>query len=540
MTISAYLNLGAGNTADVLVQNAVALLTQPAGAFTYYGRGIGDVSINIRGAVDCTWGPFPEMVSLKPHNDQTVAITWSVEFNIPTCGDARYTGPMEFQYDTVIGIDTGGVSDRTYKGFLRIAQNRRRQGDHTVRTSADEYREKINPPLLAGFRRGERNFTTSADKCRLDFSISDTELRGPNVPPPNVVEADAEHSLSTAQAGRLYEYMGSLSATYTIPKGNDLGVFDAIAVFKATLEDRLSGLRKAGVLKVFKKKPGILPVSFSATDASIYQEVRVRLDMKYRLVGVRLADILNSGGLWRPVPGSDWDKWSSSLVIPWGPRGGAGLKGYYPGEEQIVDLCARIPPDPIVTTTRPRPRIKPPRPSMQPASPATVFPPPAAAESWLSYSAMTRVETDSGTVVGKTLPGSPIRDATAAAGWNASSGMGQSQDQVVAPNDAHLQLGRTSGETFTQQRTSPTVFVFLSGYAVRAGYQIPTPELVSVNGAELVACNRADRGEYFEQGIVGQGGLDGGVPIYGAKWNLRYALLGDASLRARSRSRRTR
>ncbi len=322
ITIEAYLNLGPGVSSDALVNNAVSLLSQPGGALSYVGRGFGDIVVNLRGAMDVCYGPIPKLVHLSPRgSDQTAKITWTVEFHLPTCSDARYRGPMEFNYQTSVSHDRGGLATRAYKGFIRIANGRANQKDRTVRESADGWREKIYPPLLAGFRRvnppGE--FSLSADKCRLDFTITDEELGGENVPPLNVIEAEADHSYSTAQPGRMFDWVGSVSATYDIPKGNGLGLTDAIKAFSSLAEDRLDKLLngKAGdkpgpapalrnkdfVATFGSEKPAIIPIAFTVSESSIYGQQRVRLDMKYRVAGASLLQIINHGGLFRAAPG---------------------------------------------------------------------------------------------------------------------------------------------------------------------------------------------------------------------------------------------
>jgi|GEM_PF-2170991 len=532
--VSAYLSLDLAVPADVLTQTAVELLTQPACSFKYLGRGIGNVTINLGGSSDVVWGPFPVILTLKPYHNQTVKIVWEVTFAIPTCNDARYTGPAEFNYTTSISIDKGGISTRVYSGFIRIAQNRINPRNHTVATSADVWREKINPPLITGFRRIPGDFRISEDKCRLDFTIRDEEIPGENIPPRDVVEASAEHSY-TSEAGKLTAWVGSLGATYEIPKLDGLGLNSAIQSFLGLATDRLSLLRD---LTKSKQGIGIIPVTFHIADVSIYAQMRVRIEMKYRVVGTLLSVILNSGGLWRPVPDSDWDLWSTSIKANIGPRGVAGLKSYYPGEEQIVDLCARIPQDKPTKSQNPNPNrpargTRKPGGRFVPSNLPSVFPPapvdpfaPKPGASWLGYNAMIRFETDSGTVAAVTLPDSPLVTDDTLPTFNA---MAVLPDATTSPSlvgaDGHVTPSRGDpGGAFSQQRTVPMTFIFLEGWAIRAGYEIPPPELVSVGDVDLIPANRLDCGEGFQQSIIGQGGVYGSIPIYAASWRYRYLL----------------
>ena len=559
VTVSAYLNQGLGGTSDATVQSAIVLLTQPGGTFKYYGRGFGGINVNLKGASDCLWGPFPKVVSLDPlGSNQTVKIVWTIEFHLPTCADARYRGPMEFNYGTNITVDRSGLTSRVYKGFIRIANGRLNAQNRRVFDSADIWREKINPPLLAGFRRIPGTFELSHDKCKLDFSITDEELPGDNVPPANVIEVQSEHSYSPAQPGRIFDWVGNLSATYEIPKGSGLGEAAAVQAFKALAEDRLSQFLRLGQVvfgpaadvaigfglavavallhgtKNLKRRAAIIPISFTVSDPTIYGQKRVHLEMRYRVAGIGLDQILNNGGLWRQVPGGDWQKWATSIAVPSGCRGLAGLRSYQPGEEEIVDLCARIPADPpkkakpfdVELRTKKKLKDVDLRGGPKDAELRNgLFPAPAAADSWISYQASTRIEVDSGVVAFKTLPEEPLGPTSRAPVWDGLGGLPVGSDGSVSPSAARLDsTDRESGATHVQYRTTPAVYVYLSGYAMRAGFSIPQPELISMNGVELVSASRLDHGEFFEEAIVGQGGIDGSLPIVGARWNLRYLL----------------
>lgn len=570
ITVEAELYGGTLGTSDSTVQAAVALLVEPGQPFVYFGRGCGNVAINLRGVIDCKWGPFTDVISLKPTKNQKVKITWTISFSIPTCADARYKGPMELVYGTSVSIDKSGLSTRTYKGFLKIANNRLAPGNRRVIESADAWRELINPPLLERFRRVPGEFTLSDDKCRLDFSIRDEEFAGENLPPENVIEVKASHSYGNSQSGRIYEWIGNLRATYSVAKGNRDGVKSAVEAFRLLGEDRLRRLfeeARAGagggfigrVRDFFSKskvRPCILPVSFRASEDEIYGELLVTLDMTYRVAGLSLGQILNLGGLWRPAPGArNTLAWATSVRLNLRSRGTAGISLYPRGEEELVDLCARIPviptprlkvidtelrthPRPITTELRGGRRL------------STMFRTPGKDESWLSYTMLTRVETDTGVVIGSTLPDAPLVETSLSSAWNARDGAPRGNDRSVSPAESRFRplasaanpatsgtvntsggtlttttVSTSSGETFAHQRTNPTLYVYLVGSALRAGFDIPTPELTTLNGVDLVPANRPGQ-EYVVKGIVGQAGLDESIPLIGATWVQRYAVLG--------------
>ena len=326
------------------------------------------------------------------------------------------------------------------------------------------------------------------------------------------------------------------------------------ALAAATSSERLPNIAAAAVI----------PWGFSFSEPEIYGRNKVQISCQFKIVGATKELILGSAGLWRPVPDSNWARWITSVPFHQHPRGYAQLV-LDPGSDVIHDLCrpaALFPPpeggdaslsNGIGTTDlrSGRPKKDPDPPSVLktltgaaggvakgvgaagkplelfriydengiqvgtrkrvrtgkltpvPNSPLlALFPPVSPSASYLDYTCAARVENDSGVVTGVTLPTSPLTPAS----LTATTGS----------------LASSAGSMFAQQRTVPQTFVVISGYAVRAGYPVPRPELVSVNGATPVACNRLDAGEGFEQMMVSR--LD--QPIYYAKWTLRYAVPG--------------
>jgi hypothetical protein len=169
------------------------------------------------------------------------------------------------------------------------------------------------------------------------------------------------------------------------------------------------------------------------------------------------------------------------------------------------------------------------------------FPQPTPVNSWLYYQCGTRIETESGTVVGVTLPVAPLVPGQSSSNqqWDAMNSpavpTGSQQGSPFPPladvisqaqggnqSQNPQQSNNLVSEVFVQQRVSPIIYVFLEGEAIRMGYQIPIPTILSVNGSSVVMCNRSDMGEGFWQRIVGQNI----APVYGAKWKLRFVLSG--------------
>jgi hypothetical protein len=172
-----------------------------------------------------------------------------------------------------------------------------------------------------------------------------------------------------------------------------------------------------------------------------------------------------------------------------------------------------------------------------PAAVLAAFPPPTPQNSWLGYRCGTYIETDSGVVVGVTLPSEPLTPAPPVGGhWDVmgslptgvqSLGPFPPVANVLAVAQQQQQSGAGS-EVFAQQRTSPIIYIFLEGEAVRCGFEIPCPEIISVNGQTPILCNRTDMGEGFTRRVIGESIR----PIFAAKWKLRYVLTGTIPLTA--------
>ena len=164
-----------------------------------------------------------------------------------------------------------------------------------------------------------------------------------------------------------------------------------------------------------------------------------------------------------------------------------------------------------------------------PAAFNSIFPIPNQANSWLYYVQQIEIEADSGVVIGSTLPNSPLDTDGQFQAWDVMGPLpnGIQNDSPFEPlaavlQDAYSQQESNNGgaEVFTQQRAAPIIILYLVGEALRIGYPIPIPSLVTVNGVTPVCCNRLDMGEGFKQRVAAQTT----APIFYASWRIRYVL----------------
>lgn len=532
---------------DASVLDAIQRLSRNAGKIRYEGRGFGDLVINFFGGDrDVSWGPITLAVGCEAvGGGQSVLLTWEVEFTTVNCPDGLTVSgtPLQFTFGVTYALDKEGYTTRTYDASLTIAQTKITVADARLTATADQQREKMMPAVPAGFRRASHSHKLSLDKCTLAVNVVDSQLP-PNPPPVGVVDGSIEHTYATGQgAAGILKWSGSLSATFDIarPDGTpDMAVNAFLALMKARLALARGAVVGAGLPEGFDKFPdaGVkgknAPVILTGTsvfEPNVIGRTQVKIGISYMMVGMGLGEILRTGGLWtRPPdqaadPATAWGVWLKSVASALSPRGSAVL-AFRPGDDRIVDACV-----PGATITTGIPGIVPGanRNQFTPGLGDSIlqkfresFPAPGPASSWLRYRNDIVIHPDLGRVSGSTLPDTPLPTYSAnrrATGWDVTKGVFPgipAKTSPYPPLDGLLAANGQlqGGETFYQQRTRPSLLVTMTGEALRAGYDIPVPELVSVNGTKPVLVGQPT----FRSGVV----ASCSVPIIGATWNMTY------------------
>ncbi|WP_439625709.1 hypothetical protein [Gemmata sp.] len=351
-----------------------------------------------------------------------------------------------------------------------------------------------------------------------------------------MTEAKFSHSYTSDPGKMNNAWTGTMTGEYLLARGTKPSA--AVKAFSATVKDRLKELAALGRAAL------IVPWHFGAEDAQVYGQQRaVVLRQVYR-VTTKLENILNRGGLWRPLPKEATSApavWLASMAAAGVgiPRGRAML-AFTPGtDDAIVDLCRAAQPKGPGNVSR---NIDPAAANLIDFMLATFLfggtgspsgepplPPPDA--SWLSYDAAIAVEGDDGIVEAKTLPGS----ASEVIGSGGTGELPPSIWGVITTGNLPAGTGKEpgplspsySGGTGVQRRTSSTLYLRLTGRAMRVGFPIPVPALAAVNGITPTLLSRVDAGEGFTQSTVG----NVLVPVYAAKWNLRYVLNDENALK---------
>lgn len=486
---------------DGTIDTIRSRLTAQGGAFIYSSKGAGDIRANVPGedAKDVCYGPRCEIIQLTPKGS---AFAWELvaEFVIclPECDTAifRQPGVLEMCFTLSFSIDQAGYSRRTYQGHIAVPATRLTQANRTLQNNADDYRAKIYPKPLPGFRRTRSDFQLNEDKTRLTFTIEDDEM-GPNIPPPGVASIRADHSQSNSEPYKFATYVGTLSADYELQKGANLN--DVRRHFLEMWDKR----RRAILASPNVNGGTVLPLKFSCREPDIFGRQRMEFSLSYTIV-LSLSTVVGAyltAGLWQQHISNGWLRWSATMKS-FDPRGSAQL-AFSNNDDLIIDLCVSPPNESKLSkssrsiTTVDRGNTG----KLQSSYPTPEF-------SWIFFQNAVFLE-----LVDSTIEHKPL-----------------ALQLMVQPNIGGDTFDQSGGfrpvtvpslpTTVLQQRGAASFFVWMKGKAIRAGFQINPPTLVSIGGIPAVPANIAGCG--FAQKQIGIN--PEGVPIYSGEWRFRYLI----------------
>lgn len=501
-----------GGTVETAFADIRRKLQTPGGELHYEGKGFGGLTINVPAggsARDVMWGPKPQILKWDSTGGaQAVELTWVCEVAIPECVQATYQfAPMEFCFTIAWDIDKSRYTRRNYSGHIVIPQTRGGVAVRSLSDQADAYRERIVIPLPQNFRRVE-HYELDESKCRLNFSIEDEEMVA-NVPPPGIIDCQAEHVIQSAEMGGL-RWSATLSAWYEVAPDQPKSI--AGDAFFNLLQDRVNSMKSYAQWPGTTSQNAAIYTSYTFREPEIYGRRCAAFSVTYAFT-TKLDTIIAASGLWRQPPGSNWNQWQAALAS--GPRGNAGL-AFATNQDFIVDLCINQPNLMVAGGRVPSTFTGFPRLPLH-----SDYPGPDV--SWFDYLCKIRIESQDENCEMKTLPvssmsttcffnGDPIPAPNPLPGLPGGGGVftSVSGPGTTTPNQTNA----------NQTRANQSLWAILSGTALRAGYPITPPALTSINGVPCIPDNREDF-EYFESNLVANWG---GVPIVEAGWQLRYRL----------------
>lgn len=538
-----------GTPADASVVNARRKLSQNGGAFQFGGRGTGPLSINLGRTKDVDFGPKVLDLDIRPiAGEQQVEIEWSVEINIPECGDAAYQFAIaDYSLTMATQIRPNGRVNLVYSGELTIPNNRTAPGLRKFYDHPDKYRDRFAVQLMSGFRREWQPFTVDPTRTKLSFGWTDFEFDGMAYPP-GCVKAEEGCSVSSSKWGSQSTLTLRCKYELAADAKKDVG----IKAFQAFLKEKYTSVRETPGPG---GKPSVIPLSFSADDPDRYGPRIQVITATLKVVGHNLATIVKAAGLWEPSKTPyQWTAWQASLRESALNPFGYSMITFDTMEEEITDLCKRISSVQIAGKGQSR--------GFRDADIALAdIPYPTSETSWIDYKNEVKVVPDSGiassitlTQAEPTLPTAPTSDlnkaaqvpiltvtltpaniqppstdmatifageksgrATSSPGLGGTSGSGSSSG-----SSGGSQTGIISDPNYrATRRTNPNCYIIMTGSAIRAGFPIPCPALLEVEGVKPVLDLPGTPDYGFSSQVIRK---QGNVPIMGATWKLRYFL----------------
>lgn len=534
---------------DGAVQDILCKLKAYGGAFFYMGRGVGNLAINSFSNKDVLFGPKPDRVSCKLMTGTalgTVAtklacvLDWRVTLHVAPCCEGVQFGlyPMELTWASTYRVLPTGRNEVTTTGELRIANNRVVPGSPEVMFSPDDYWELIPTPVPRNFRREWLPRVLSEDRTSLKFGWTDREMAG-EVLPEGTTDARFGQSTSSGQAG-LAVWATTLSGEYDIAPGYDATA--GLKAFFAMVKDRIDKDRAKEANG--GKDVTFVPLAFRINEPDLHHNKRVELSLTYKLAGALIDKIKPASGMFRPAPtlgGDRWDAWKESVATSaLSPTGWLNLR-FQVGDDRINDACSAAAPPPLQTLDNPE-------------MVSSLFSPPAKETAWLLFRNHVRIETNPGTVRSRPLPSKELKAPELKSVLEVEIGPPRTLPSAGKPeppsdlktleefekldadaNSGFAVLGGSVPETSTssssttpddackvQRRAIPVHTIVMYGWALRAGYDIPVPQLTAVDdgaGGTLTPVRATDDDEGgFSSGIV----WNAGVPIWGARWELKW------------------
>lgn len=488
------------------------------------GTGFSDLVVNERGGRvwDMDWGPKPRVLECAQIGDDLAwRISWvCVAVTSEECPED--TKPLlgrvyEWCYSVRWSVDQRGLTTRTVTGHVMIPITRLVPTSREVPDQADKLREAVKNLIVPeGFRRVPGEATLSENRRRLDFVVTDQQLDSPWAPPPGVILCSGTHQVSNAGTNNWIQYRHTISASYTVAR--DQPKSRAWQHFAKLWKSRWSQARGGG-------RQLMLPLSLSMTETlwdmtTSFSISYITLPSKRAaakknpldLLRESMAQATGGSGLWlAPVPTS-WTEWAESLKSgAFESRGYAGLK-YDVKDDRLVNVCLTGGGSAVRSLASRRPPTR-----NDPKNLKGTPPPPpgddevpevkvAKDESWVKYESRLVIKEKDDLAKLKTLPLDEVKHRPREIETNSTIAF---RSDYVAPKEKpHV----------FQLRAQPDQEIMFEGKAVRAGYTIDCPRLITVGGAKAYRMN--GDGDYFEQEIF----ANFLTPVVAAKWRQTYVL----------------
>ena len=490
--------LGQGGTGGDPKTNLIDMqtaLTVDGGALRYQALGHGTFTVNVSGVDnDVSYGPKVQELSFKPvGNIGVYEVQWRVECAIKRCSTADPINQLligsfvALNYQVSYSVDRAGLHVRTVTGYLQIALNKNAAGG--IPQSADDFREQIAVVVPPRFQRDRQDYRLSFDKATLDFTIVDRELPSDNAYPPGVVDMDMTQRVRNAQvpggmAQSLVTINGFVETAKPFPP--------AIAYNRVLLiiRERVEIARGAA-------NQSLIVVAIEISESLFGR--RIDFSVTYRVMKTSLGTMLSRTGMFKPIESTNFQEWHSSLEqTAWHQRGSTRLTHNVFATDRIVTVCTSTSSFFMIDSGFDSFN------SDDPGSLTAHCPPKK--YSYLAWDSRFSFEADTGIIHQKPMaqPGNTIPPD-------------EEHEYVSGEGFVGMSSGvNTTPRVISQKTGEDTILICARGKAVRAGYQIEAPKMISVLGQEIQTPLRSTKVENRVSGDLG------GCKVYVGSWSVCF------------------
>lgn len=484
-------------------------LMQPCQTLTCRLQGLGDIRINHTsnvGTKDVNNGPKPQVFEWAPiggglaAEGQWLCVAW-----ISPCytsdSSVALQGITEFGYELKWNVNKEGFLTRVVTVEAELAQTRTATNNGKANSQIqlasnnaliDRLVEQVDTtfPRPLGFHR-ETEKVLGKNKRTFKYVVTDTEIPSDQILPKGAIDLDFEESLSSSFENKGFsiwdwEFTGKVIVANagkngSILKNKNVAFLAIIEIIRDRLakatgktfyhSDNSAGISGSTPATIYQKKVSVLPNRIKFTN-SIYKN-ELSVDLSFSLFCS--SDLLfQASGMFDAVriPGMTWVEWAKYLKDNGVSTSAANM---VPGYETVVDLCHPL------TTIGPKPSIEEKKDTTLTLPPInTVFGPrmPGAESTWIDYRNTFVYMTKNFTVMSAPLSSdAKERQESAPSGDPASSTKDVGEVPPVTSN---------SNPPALQTSAEPISYVTMIGKAIRVGYPIEPPRLISVGGSKAI------------------------------------------------------
>jgi hypothetical protein len=478
-------------------------LSQPCQPLTFKLQGFGTFNIQQGTTYDVDYGPKPMVLDWQPMGGGLAAeIEWLVVTRIPACAYAdSFNGIVELGYDVAWGISDAALLTRTVTGYVELAKTRPPNAGGTVASnlinSAMSRWDRVlanfktSFPPLPGYERYEE-YVDSANRKSLKLTLKDVEIPSPSPYPAGVLKIDLTESLDANLP--FYEWNWGISGSVTVPhtsrgvsSGSDTVnnkrlAWAAIGLILKERRDRAVGLSYYTAAKDdYAGKTERQDVTYIPQRIKFSNEmfgVGLSVDISYLLLCPSEL-VLKASGIFDYVriPGMTWKAWRDFLNKNYALNPKFNVT---PQQEMVVDLC-----HPLTSSS---PGEIPVAPNQSTRTSIFSAEAPPEESSWIRYDNKFSYKNKNFTTVGTVL--SPSAKPKKEKG---SQNPRSESDLIITKPDSDSSSGNfnssSTGNRFMlpdlQTAADEICYVTMRGSAVRIGYPINAPELISIGGAPV-------------------------------------------------------